>query len=203
MEAANESKRFQGWANEDLLRASGPEREEYRPEAIIQIEAELARRGVRGAERDNLAYSMAVEEGRRRRELTGVRGWLLLFALIVLGNSLSRVLGGARQALQDPFSAVLALPGFAVGAYGCYVFGLLLTKRRSAPQHATRWLVVGFGVSVFYLILTRGFTGGVIFAGFAGLGCSIWVEYLRKSIRVAATYGPLAQDVEPAGGTDG
>ncbi|MBZ0113284.1 MAG: hypothetical protein K8J08_12540 [Thermoanaerobaculia bacterium] len=204
MKATNEMDSiYQGWTNEDLLCAAGPERHEYRPEAIQAIDAELARRGMVGADREELEQSRVVEEERRTQELTGVHGWLLLFALIVLGNSASTVIGGTRELLQNPLGGVLRLPEVAVGAYGCYVFALLMQKRRTAPKHAARWLFMAFGVTVFYAIYAYWLMREIILAPFYGVGILMWLEYLRKSRRVAATYGRQEQDVEPARGTDG
>lgn len=183
---------YQDWTNEDLLCAAGPERHEYRADAVRAIDAELARRGLDGADREQLERGM-VERERRTRELTGVRGWLLVFALLVLGNSVSAVIGGTRGLLQNPLVGVFRLPELAAGVYGCYVFALLMLKRQTAPKHAAHWLFVAFGVTVFQAIYTYWLEREVLLMPLYGLGVLIWVEYLRRSRRVAATYGRLEQ----------
>jgi hypothetical protein len=187
---------YLSWSDEELLRAAGPEREEYRPEAIASIETELARRDLDAPRREQLLQSIDQEDERRLRDLTGVRGWLLFFALVVLVNSLPLVFGGVLRILLNPQVGISSLPWLAVGAYGCYAFVLLVRKRPSAPRHAARWILALFGVLVLHAGFVYLTSRQLVLMPLFGLPYVLWFEYLQRSKRVAATYGRPPQEIE-------
>jgi len=178
-------------------RTAGPDREEYRPEAITLIEEELARRNLDDVERDRLVQNIAQE--RREQELESVRGWLLFFALVVLGNSLPLVFDVAFYLGRNLLTGALALPAFSVGVYGCYVFVLLVRKRPTAPRHAARWVIAMSGLTLFSAGMVYLKRGEIILTPLYGLAQLAWLGYLGSSKRVLATYGRPSQEGEPVG----
>ena len=186
--------RYEDWTDEDLVRAAGPERQDFRPEAIALIEAELTRRGIADEQWRRLERAVASEEADRRDELTGVRGWLLIFALMVLGNSLYVLLEWALAGLEDPLVGLFLLPSGLVGVYGLYAFHHLLRRRRSAPRHAARWLIAAFLVPLAYSVVVYGLSGELMLEPLYRAGILIWLVYLAQSKRVAATYGEPSSD---------
>jgi len=186
---------YQSWTDEELLRAAGEEREEYRPEAVAAIEVELERRGVDASKREEMLENIVQEDERREHDLRGVRGWLALFALVVLFNSLPWVLTGVERLWGHPLAGLSFLPWMAVGAYGCYVFGALLLKRPTAPRHAARWLVATVGVPLLYVLLVYLSSGQALVAPVFRAPLLIWLWYLTESKRVAATYGEPSEEL--------
>ncbi len=119
------------------------------------------------------------------QRLIGVRGWLLVFVVLVLGNSLISIAIGLAGLKEKP-ALILML---AIGVYGCYVFGLLVSKKGSAPKHAAGWLIAELVLTILYAVLlyleTRETTPVPAYA----IGILVWLLYLKRSKRVKITYG--------------
>jgi hypothetical protein len=173
---------------------------------MIMIEAELKRRNVGSEYRGRVEQQILSDRTLRTQKLTGVRGWLLVFALLVIGNSIAAILGGlagASQSLENPIVGIALLPLWAFGAYGCYVFVLLLRKEINAPKHASRWLIAGFVLTLLYAGVVYLTTREFILTPFYGVATLIWLQYLDSSKRVAATYGKPPENVEQLHAADG
>lgn len=197
---------YGSWPNEDLIRATTVDRQDYLPEAMIVIEAELNRRNVSSDDRNHVEQQILSGRNLRFQKLTGVRGWLLVFALITIGNSVAAILGGvagASQVLENPIVGIALLPLSAFGVYGCYVFVLLLRKKINAPKHASRWLIAGFVLALLYAGIVYLTTREFILTPFYGAATLIWLQYLDSSKRVAATYGKPLGNVEQPHAADG
>lgn len=197
---------YESWSNEDLIQAATVDRQDYLPEAMIMIEAELKRRNVGSEDRDRVEQQILSDRNLRTHKLTGVRGWLLVFVLIVIGNSIAAILGGvggASQVLENPIVAIALVPLWSFGAYGCYVFVLLLQKKKNAPKHASRWLIAGFALTFFYAGVVYLTTREFILTPLYGAATLIWLQYLDSSKRVAATYGNSLGPIEQPHAADG
>jgi hypothetical protein len=197
---------YESWSNEDLIRAATVDRQDYLPKAMIIIEAELKRRNVSSEERNQGEQQILSDRNLRTQKLAGVRGWLLVFALIVIGNSIAAISGGvaaASQVLENPIASIALLPLWAFGVYGCYLFVILLRKKNNAPKHASRWLIAGFVLTLLYAAVVYMATREFSLTPLYGIATLVWLQYLDSSKRVAATYGKPLGNVEQPHAAEG
>jgi hypothetical protein len=194
---------YELWTNEELIQAATVERQDYLPEAMIMIEAELVRRHV--SSEDSVRIEQEILSGRNllTQKLTGVDGWLLVFVLIVIGNSIAAILGAVAGVLYNPIVGVALLPLLVYGAYGLYVFVLLIQWKVNAPRHASRWLIAGFLLGLLYIAVAYLTSGKFILSPLYGAPFLIWLQYLNSSKRVAATYSKPPETVEQPPTADG
>ncbi|MGD2116690.1 MAG: hypothetical protein PVG07_16675 [Acidobacteriota bacterium] len=181
---------YRSWTEEDLLQAVNAGREEYRREAIEMIEEELDRRGIDGENRADLEQKIRSEREEAMGRWAGVRGWLLIFTLLLALVSLAFIVEGLNLYFSQGGPVLAQWFLWVIGGYGCYVVALLVQRDPSAPRRAFRlvfvFLVPTLGPALLIYPSTSGtflllcFSGAMIF----GL-----LEYLRVSRRVAATYG--------------
>lgn len=198
-------KLYATWSTEDLIKATKVSKSEYESDAINAMLKELERRGVTQKETD---FIQADEEQRIHEEtetLSGLRGFLLLFLiLIVLNSFLSIGMGLSLWLSRGPNLGLFlsSIPMFIVGVYGIITFVLLSEKRFHAPVHAKRWLVLTFIVNLFYALMVFFATGEFTFSVIgSGMFTGIWFVYLSTSKRVAVTYSPETT-YEPSETTD-
>jgi hypothetical protein len=123
------SKLYADWLTEDLVRASTVNREEYTAEAMSFIEAELKKRDVTIEQQQQIERKAAVEVHSAKKSLTGIRGWLLLFCIIVF---LSSIVGIIKW--STVFEPIL-------GIYGLVVFYLLTQLSKTFCQAFNRPLI--------------------------------------------------------------
>ena len=192
------ARHYRSWADEDLVRATSFDRGDYLPEALAAIEKELSSRGV-SIDRAQIEHDIRKEHQETKDQLYGVRGWLLLFVIILLIYSLR----GVQESLdimgesRDLIATLLFLPRILLSVYGLFVFVLLVRKNKKAPFHAAKWLIgtacYGFllGVLIFLsfeeIILTPGWAMFFL----------VWLAYFQRSRRVALTYQQESQMSNP------
>lgn len=193
---------YQSWSDAQLVRATAVERQDYQPAALDLMMRELSRRGVSHSERQNLEEDGARQVEVERKRLTGVRGVLLLFAINVMLSSLLSVLFGLEYCL-DSESGLFVLCGaldLIWAGYGFYVFYLLIRERPAAPQHAQRFLFLGFLLSVLVVLVALRVTHRLDLSPLGNIGTLVWMVYLSSSKRVANTYGQRQDKTESGQG---
>jgi hypothetical protein len=163
------------------------------PEAMLLIEAELRTRNVPLDNQQQIEQKVVTDERSREVSLIGVRGWLIVFCLVVFFNSLCMVgkgIAGLSQA-GGPISFILIVPEALLGVYGLFVLFLLLRKRITAPVHASRWLIFCFIYSLLLVIVLSLIARKLILTGILGASvfALVWLTYIQNSKRVAYTYG--------------
>jgi hypothetical protein len=177
---------------EDLVSATTVHRKDYQDDALCIMDRELTSRNVPAEQKAAIEKEVVQQEQARERRYRGIRGWLVVFILMVAGGSLIDLLSGvaALREAQSFVAVLLILPGVLVALYGFMAFVLLLRKKSSAPSHAARWMIVNFFygliVAIIVYALTRSTAGFIILPSAAGL--LLWLYYLENSKRVAATY---------------
>ena len=119
------------------------------------------------------------------QRLTGVRGWLLVFIILVIGNSLVSVAIGLAGLKEKP-ALILML---AIGVYGIYVSWLLVSRKESAPMHAARWLIAELVLTILYAVLLYMETWETTPVPAYAIGILAWLFYIKRSNRVKLTYG--------------
>lgn len=120
----------------------------------------------------------------------GLRGWLLLLIFVVFINSIFNIIY-LPVAFNNIISFIIFSPLFAVGFYGFYVLYLLLLKKSSAPKHASYFLFAQLILSVLFGLMEFFETyeaQKILQTLFGVLFFFIWLDYLKKSKRVAVTY---------------
>jgi hypothetical protein len=181
------------WSTEDLIRASTVKRDEYMQESMLLIEAELRKRDVPLGDQEQIEQKVVSEERSREVSFTGVRGWLIVFCLVVLFNSVFMVLKGIVELSQagETITLMLVVPEPLLGVYGLFVLFLLLRRRKTALVHASRWLISCFIYSLLFVIALSLIAGKLILTGILGttLFALVWLTYIANSKRVAYTYG--------------
>lgn len=131
----------------------------------------------------------------QERHYRGIRGWLVVFILLVAGGSLVSLLSGIIEwrTVQGVPGFLLFVPRALIAIYGFDVLFLLLCGNPSAPSHAARWMIANLVATLVMAIvvysLTRSIAGFIVFL--SALGLAPWIAYLNKSKRVAATYSRL------------
>jgi Protein of unknown function (DUF2569) len=182
---------YTGWPVEKLVRATYVDASQYDPTAVEVMKAELEARGIAPEEIESLRSDMALGRDDDSR-LSGVRGWLLLFIIMVGlasggGIALSLLLIG----IGDWLAVTQGMATLAIGVYGGYCAWMLANCRSEAPAHARRWLIAlalnGIAIGAISLALHGELPSGV---GRPLLFAMIWLPYLARSKRVANVYGP-------------
>ena len=128
----------------------------------------------------------------QERHHRGIRGWLIVFILMVAGGSLVSVISGIVEwrAVQGVPGFLLFVPRALIAIYGFDVVFLLLFGNAGAPAHAARWIIANLVMTLVMAIvvysLNRSVAGFIVFLH--ALSLAPWIAYLKKSKRVAATY---------------
>jgi len=157
------------------------------------MRAELDRRGLSSEERRGTEKDAAQQVEDEVRSYTGVKGWLVLFAIVMalnFGWLFTRSIGTlARGGPSLPSVSLVLTLRTLVGLYGVVAAGLLFARQQRAPQHAKAalailcTLVVGSWLYFSWKgLIQEHFPFRVlIFAG-------VWWAYLSASKRVRSTY---------------
>lgn len=191
---------YRAWSVEQLVRATTAERRDYEPEALELMARELSRRGVSASDRESVEKTVLQEVEDERGHLTGIRGFLLLFVIMVFVSSLVYAwLGLAFLGAGGIFllGGVLSL---VLSGYGFFVFYLLIRKLATAPQHAKRLLIIGVALHVLAVLAAWVATGQFDRGALSQVTIPlIWLGYLNWSRRVANTYAqarpqPVSRD---------
>jgi len=137
------------------------------------------------------------EEGRsRHKRLAGVRGWLLVFVLILAFNTLTSIAVVpffVTQILSSTPGMLLVVATITLTVLGVATFGFLVTRARHAPRWAAAWLIF---YTVFRIVLlATGTRSKPAVLGLLLFG-SAWLVYFAVSKRVKATYGEAPADEE-------
>ena len=184
---------YQSWSAAQLLRATTAEKQDYKSEALDLMVRELSRRGVSQSEREGAEREVVQHVEAEKKRLTGIRGFLLLFVIVVVFGSLLYALFGLLFLGAGGLFILSGVLSLILAGYGFYVFYLLTRIRRTAPQHAERFLIFGFLLSILETLVaatvTHHFDPGAL-GGF--MGTLLWLAYLGGSKRVANTYGRVA-----------
>ena len=180
---------YKTWSTEELLKATTFEKENYRPEAITLMKKELEKRNISQLEREMHITDIEKKTEKEIKSLSGIKGFLLLFVLILLNTSIILIFGGLNY--LSLVSLITAIPLFGAGTYGIYTFFLLVRKKTNALKHTRNWIILTFMLSIIYgainylafgdkeasfPMFSRAFTASIMFG------------YLSYSKRVAATY---------------
>lgn len=183
--------RYNNWSTEDLVRATTIEKDDYRQYALQLMKKELIRRNISTLEIEEIQSGIKVTLKEETKKIYGIKGFLLLFILIILGNSLFFIITGLSTFTNYTglISFLISLPIILIGIYGIFTFILLIRKKTNAPKHAEKWIILAFIfsliISVFYYYYLRDIPffllGSCIFA-------LIWLTYLQNSKRVKTTY---------------
>lgn len=186
------SRQYESWTTQELVRAVSLERDDYRPEAIALMEEELASRDAFIENRAQIEQEALIEKKKDDEELRGVRGWLLVFVIVVFVNSVPGLFSAViLLERSEGFGEVLfGLSALLLFAYGCFAFFLLVKKDERAPSHAAKWLIATACFSILSGALVYLDGGGPIWVQLWSVASAvIWMTYLEKSRRVAITYG--------------
>ncbi len=181
---------YKSWTTEDLVRAASFDRADYLPEALAAMEKELSSRDI-SIDRAPIEQDIRKERQETEERLRGVRGWLLLYVIIVFVISLIGVLQSLHMlgGYISSTTALLILPWLLLSLYGFLVFVLLVRKHKKAPSHAAKWLIASacYAILIGVLIFLR--TGEMTPAPFfPAMGAIVLLAYLERSRRVALTY---------------
>jgi hypothetical protein len=192
---------YQNWSDRELVRATTVEKQDYESSALALMARELSRRGTSQSERESVEKEVIEQVESEQRHLTGIRGLLLLFVILVVVGSVFNAASGVAllmASMRDGnvtlmLSSVLSL---IFSGYGFFVFYLLIRKRSTAPKHAQRLLIFGFLITILGVlaawVLTHRLDLGLLLFGCISLSFSL--GYLSSSRRVANTYGPPQED---------
>ncbi|HKV76721.1 MAG TPA: DUF2569 family protein [Candidatus Sulfotelmatobacter sp.] len=194
---------YETWSVAQLLRATTANKQDYEPEALDLMVRELSRRGISQSEREDAerkAEKKVVHQVEtEKKRLTGIGGFLVLFVIAMFFGPLLGVLSGllllGAGGLDNPsqrFPLVLlsGILSLGLAGYGFYVFYLLLRKRRNAPKHAERYLILGVLLSILVIVSLSKATHHFSPEPLVGcVGALLWLAYLGSSQRVANTYG--------------
>lgn len=182
---------YSGWTAERLVRAAFLEADQYDSSAVAVMRAELEARGLSASDIAALREDMRLHRDHESR-LAGVRGWLLLFVIMVGASSAGGFALGAALTLSGEgwLARGQGLVTLALGIYGACCAWLLGYGRPAAPVHARRWLILlavnGLAVAGIGLAVRGELPDGV---GRPLLFAMIWLPYLARSRRVARVYG--------------
>ena len=197
--------RYAALSTEDLIKATTFEQTGYEPEAIALMNDELKRRGESQEDINMAQETVAKQIAEISKKLTGIRGFLLLFIIMLYVNvlfSFGEVLiglilfGNLSTVMLDNTSTILAVLVLSVcyvcvGLYGIFTLILLIRKKKSAPGHTIKWIYSNLGIGILDAVLV--FLNSSELQYFKVVGplifCLVWVTYFSRSKRVAATYG--------------
>jgi hypothetical protein len=156
---------------------------------------ELQRRSVSRAEVNVRRTDVEQKIKSKDQKLSGIGGFLLLFLIIFIFNLILAFVQGfsilAYASTQlNVLSLSLSIPQFIIGAYGVYIFFLLVRKKYNASSHTIRWLILSAAVNFLSGILLFYISGKLEFSIITPLVFAlIWLTYFTNSKRVAITYG--------------
>jgi serine/threonine protein kinase len=141
------------------------------------------------------------------KQLSDIRGWLLVFVGCVFGYSLLLLLYAVRLLAAGRISTSILCGALSV--FGMYTTALLVRKRPRARLHAIAWTALVGIVSVLTFVLDLRISGtpaliwSRLLEAIFALG---WWRYLMTSERVAANFGifragatskPVSPSLEP------
>jgi hypothetical protein len=184
---------YKNWSDGELLRATTAEKQSYEPWALDLMARELSRRDISHSEKESAEKEVLEQVESEFKRLTGVHGFLLLFVVVLVVNSLFAALFGlAFVRAGDLVIMLFGVLWLIFAGYGFSVVYLLIRKQSTAPQHAERLLILGCLLSIVSALVVWMVTPGSNLApAFYGvIGALLWLGYLRSSRRVANTYGP-------------
>ncbi len=188
-------KRYVSWSTENLIKATTIEKNDYEPASIILMTKELQRRGVSSEEVSSIQTVVEQQNKEEEQKLSGLGGFLLLFLIIFVFNLILAFVQGfsilsSASTQLNVLSLSLSIPQLIIGAYGVYIFLLLVRKKTNAPTHTTRWLILSAAVNFLSGILLFFISGKLDFSIITPLGFAIiWLTYFTNSKRVSITYG--------------
>ena len=186
-------KRYMSWSTEDLIKATTVEKADYETDAVNLMLKELQKRNVSS---DEVSVRQAdIEQKIEAEKLSGIGGFLTFFLIIFTLNVFFSFWQGAAYILESASTqsfvsrSISVIPQFIIGAYGIYVFKLLIAKKYNAPRHTIRWLILGATVNFFIGILLFFNSGKLDFSIIAPISFAlIWITYFTNSKRVKLTY---------------
>jgi hypothetical protein len=202
--------RCSSWSDETLIHAIKFERNDYEPPAIALMEKELLKRNIPEEQISSIQQDFIKTKGKEDMKLSGVGGWLIVFLIVVIINSLVRLFSGYTNLafiLGNPlvlrWVLIFPLSFFLLAGYGVYVFVLLVMKKKSAPRHATRWITFNFLwlvveiIGLFWAEFLRFELSLANFIPFVAnplvigsvFSTLIWLIYFSESKRVKLVYG--------------
>jgi hypothetical protein len=191
--------RYASWSTEDIVRATTVEKEGYTSEAIELMLRELNRRNISQEEIRTFETEAAKKMQDEAKRLSGVRGFLLLFLIVLIFNSIRFFLWGFSSLANslnplNGLSLVLSAIYLIVACYGITVSFLLIRKSEHALTHTKWWIVftavVGFvNLMVAFFVKGRVESSDIGNAMFAAIFAVVWLTYISQSRRVANTYG--------------
>ena len=187
--------RYRSLSTEELLQATTVEKDDYMPEAIALMTEELDKRNISQLEKAKIQTNIGKKVEEEKKSISGIRGLLLLFIIILLFNSLVSLIAGISivSTTRSLLSTVISLPSFFIALYGIFVFFLLVLKKQNAPKHATNWIISAFIISLIYAAFSLLATGELpSFLLGQAISAGIWLGYFSYSKRIAATYGTSA-----------
>lgn len=189
--------RCRNMSTEDLVSATTVHRDDYQPDALSAMDRELASRDVPVDRQQAVEQEILQKEEAVAQRYRGIRGWLIVFILMVAIGALIRLLTGIAGLMQSQnvLALVLTTPSVLIALYGFVAVVLLLRKKPSAPSHAARWMIANFVyaliVAVIVWALTHDTSGFMVLP--SAIGVLLWLAYLENSKRVAATYGKTSK----------
>jgi hypothetical protein len=175
---------YEVWETDDLVHAVTVDAAGYTPEALALLRRELEKRNVAPAEQQVIAETEAT---RRYENLVGVKGWLLLFVVVLTFNSLFMILltpVWPTRGITLSVRLLLLMP-FLLGLLGLVTVVLLATRKRRAPEWAIAWLFLNIAVGIG----SKFFANGSLLLLPSIMGGLFWIRYFMVSKRVKATYG--------------
>lgn len=199
-------RRYAKWATEDLVEAVTFEADGYIPGAVEVMRDVLDARNVPESQSLQIRSDIQAEREAEAVRLGRIRGWLVVFIVLVALNSLIE-LGSALSLAGAAASLVPSLTALLFGAaaiYGGYVTYSLLERRPRAPAHAQRWILLTVFANVFLLVVAY-LMYGLPPARSGATAALIGLTYLQESKRVAHVYGTDRQEsgTEPSLGLAG
>jgi serine/threonine protein kinase len=173
-----------GWSSERLI-AALHQVDHYDPASLRVIMRELDTRGVFRAGLNALSSSGEATQAGTPRRLGQIRGWLLVFlVLMALGSAATGFIGVWALALKEWRTATF---GLLVGGYGLFAVASLFRHQPAARRHASLWLTAW--IAVFAIPIVRSpALAGKIGSYLPILFPALWLMYLRRSTRVAAIF---------------
>jgi len=195
-------KRYASWSSEELIQATTVEKNDYSSEAITLMLKELERRSVSPEETSNIQTEIKRKKQDETNKYSGIRGILLVFLIAFLGSSLVSFVDGLTILLNytNEIARIFSIALIAIGIYGIFTFVLLVLKRKSAPGHAWRQILLTFLVhlasNIRVFLYTKELTIDMFF--WISVATLFWLTYLQNSERVAITYG-VSNETESVG----